>query len=337
MSGLFVITLLLATFTLSYLVAGGYRRYALRRTVLSAHSHAVPVPTGGGLAFVLPFLAVSLTFWFLERDALWLALVGGGGVVALLGWVGERYDLSAGVRVLVQGVAVAWALYWLGGLGVLSLGNMMLTLGWFGYPLAWLGVMGALNLYTSMDGVDGLVAGQGVLVAVTVGLLLSQQPAQPDLALACLTLGGALLGFLVWNWPPAKLALGDAGSSFLGFVFALLALSSENANALTLLGWLVLFAVFIVDGVATLIARRLHSGREYEHAYQKAVRAGFSPRQVVATVLLFGAVLGVITFVGALQPPLMLPLAASAFIVLFILWWAVSVREVLRGFTKRSK
>ena len=340
---------LLGIFVLSYALAGWYRRYALRRDILdipnARSSHFTPVPRGGGVSFVLVFLGASLFFFlfFPERDALWLALVGGGGGVALLGWLDDRYDLSSGRRFLFQGLAAAWALYWLGGLPTLTLGSAVLELGWLGYPLAWLGIMWMLNLYNFMDGIDGLTSGQGVLVAVTVSflLLLTQHN---ELAFVTLTLGGAILGFLVWNWPPAKIFMGDVGSGFLGFIFALLAVYSENSGALPLLGWFALFAVFFVDTTATLVLRTLRGERWYEahntHAYQKAVQAGLSHRQVTITILLIGAALSVVTLIGTLQPTLLLPLVALAVAALFMLWWAISVRGMLkarRDFIERGK
>ena len=338
---------LFAVFTLSYMLAGWYRRYALRRDILdipnARSSHVTPTPRGGGLSFVLSFLGASLAFFLLfpEREALWLALVGGGGMVALLGWLDDRYDLSSGVRFLFQGLAAAWALYWLGGLPELSLGSASLTLGWFGYPLAWLGVVWMLNLYNFMDGIDGLTSGQGVIVTTTVGFLLLAQ--HPELAFVALILGSAILGFLVWNWPPAKIFMGDVGSGFLGFVFALLAIYSENTGALPLLSWFALFAVFFIDATATLILRTLRGERWYEahntHAYQKAVQAGLSHRQVTLTILLIGVALSVVTIIGTLQPPLLLPLVAFAVAALLVLWWAVSVKGILgqQHFVERRK
>jgi Fuc2NAc and GlcNAc transferase len=139
------------------------------------------------------------------------------------------------------------------------------------------------NLYNFMDGIDGIAATQAMFVAATAALLLGLH-GDGGSALLCLLIAMACSGFLYWNWPPARLFMGDVGSGFLGYCFAVLAIASENSGQLPLTVWLVLLSLFIGDASYTLLSRLLRGKRVYEahreHAYQYLVRRSGSHRKV---------------------------------------------------------
>lgn len=327
-----MVFMLLLLPTLALLVSAAItffvRTFALQKGILDIpnqrSSHTQATPRGGGLSFVLVFLGFSLLFvWLLpENRALWLALLG-GGLVAAVGWLDDRKGLSNTVRFAVHGVAAAWALFWLGGLSQLELGLVSLPLGALGYLFAWLGIVWLINLYNFMDGIDGLAAGQAVVVALAAGAFLLLA-GNWQLALACWVLAGATGGFLYWNWPPAKIFMGDVGSGLLGFVFAVFAIQTENRGGMPLLVWAVLLAPFIVDATATLVRRMIQREKWFEahrsHAYQYATLRGYSHLQVTSSIMLIDAGLVFLSYLAWRWPLLLLPVSLVAVTGLLWLW-----------------
>ncbi len=304
MTGL-VLVLICSFFFLSYILTGVTRKLALKNNILdipnSRSSHTVPTPRGGGLAFVVVFLVgISLLFCLgILELRVFLALLGGGCLIAAVGWLDDRRGLSALVRLCFHFVAAIWAVSWLEGVPNLSLGFTELESSWWGSVLAVVGMVWLINLYNFMDGIDGIAGTEAVTVSAIAAILLWSHAS--NLAIPCLLLAAAVLGFLIWNWPPAKIFMGDVGSGFLGFVFAVLAIWSENSGAVPLLIWLLLLGVFIVDATVTLIKRMARGEKLYEahrsHVYQLAVQAGYSHKQVTLTVLLINIMLGIVAAV----------------------------------------
>jgi Fuc2NAc and GlcNAc transferase len=161
-----------------------------------------------------------------------------------------------------------------------------------------------INLYNFMDGIDGLAGGEAILVGL-IAAAVSWNLGVLSLAAVALLTVSAAAGFLAWNWAPAKIFLGDAGSGFLGFVFAVMALASELAGRVPLILWLLLLGVFVFDATLTLARRVFHGDRWYEahrlHAYQRAVEAGYSHQQVTITCLVLTGALGALAWIGTEQ------------------------------------
>lgn len=306
-----------AALVLTALLTGAVRAYALRSDLIDVpnerSSHDRPTPRGGGIAFAGVFLAavLGLTAAGSLPFATGAALLGGGLLVAGVGWLDDRRSLSSRTRAAVHFLAAFWALAWLGGIPTLSLGAVQVELGPAGYLLGALGVVWLINLYNFMDGIDGLAGGEAVLVGGLAGALL-WLGADPTLAGITWLLAASAAGFLLWNWAPARIFMGDVGSGFLGYTFAVLAVASEQRGTLPLLVWCLLLAVFLVDATATL-ARRLAQGeRWYEahrsHAYQRAVQAGHPHARVVLVVAALDLALGGLAW-AAVREPVLLPAA----------------------------
>jgi Fuc2NAc and GlcNAc transferase len=283
------------------------KRYAVNRSILDLPNHrslhATPVPRGGGLAIAVTFIVGLLALVSFGRvPPTWvMALVGGGGAVALVGWMDDRRGVSRRARALVQVASALWALWWLGGLSTVSFGSVVLDIPFLlGGVLAAVGIVWWTNLFNFMDGIDGLAAGQTVTVAGAAGILMVLTGGAQPAATLALLLAGCAAGFLVLNWPPARIFMGDVGSGFLGFTFASLSIATENSGAFPILGWLVLSSVFFFDSTATLIRRALRGERWYEahrsHAYQRLVSAGRSHRTVTSGVLGLNAALATVAF-----------------------------------------
>ena len=277
----------------SFLGTGALRKYALARSLIdipnARSSHSVPTPRGGGVAIVVSFLiALPVLAW---TDAVaWpmaLALLGAGGWIAIIGFLDDHGHIAARWRLLAHFGGAIWALFWIGGMAPINLFGHEFSLGWFGYVIAAFYLVWMLNLYNFMDGIDGLASVEAICACVGA-CLVYWIAGHSSLAIAPLVLAMAVLGFLVWNFPPAKIFMGDAGSGFLGIILAVMSLYAAWTNPLFLWAWLILLGVFIVDATFTLIRRLLRGDKVYEahrsHGYQYASRKYGSHRAVTLAI-----------------------------------------------------
>ena len=292
--GLFIVALLLTGF-----LTGWLRRYALAASLIdipnARSSHQLPTPRGGGLSIVIVFLLGLLSLFGLDLLAsatLW-SLLGAGAIVAITGFLDDHGHIAARWRLLVHFSAASWGLYCLGGLPPIILpvpgfDVVALDLGWLGQILAVLYLVWLLNLYNFMDGIDGLASIEAITVSLGAALLYALQAEVSALWMAPVLLAITVSGFLVWNFPPAKIFMGDAGSGFLGIVLGLLSIQAAWMSPLFLWSWLVLLAVFITDATWTLLRRLLRGDKVYEahcsHGYQYAARCYGSHKKVSLTV-----------------------------------------------------
>jgi Fuc2NAc and GlcNAc transferase len=220
--------------------------------------------------------------------ALALALLSGGGVVAATGFLDDRRELSPRIRLLAHTAAALIATAALGAVPGMPLrAGAVLAFGVLAVPLTLLATVWCVNLYNFMDGIDGIAAVEAICLAV--GAWLAVEAAGSDVsAVLLLGLAAVAAGYLAWNWPPAKIFMGDVGSGYLGFVVAVLTLYTSSRGPLNAWTWLVLFAVFVVDATYTVIARFLHGAKlsqaHRSHAYQKAARRWGGHRPVTLAV-----------------------------------------------------
>ena len=270
------------------------RRYALARSLIDVpnarSSHSVPTPRGGGVAIVLSFL-IALPFLLVGNEithSFTWALLGAGAAVAVLGFLDDHGHIAARWRLLGHFSAAMWALFWLGGLPGVVLPGMVIDLGWLGHIAAAFYLVWMLNLYNFMDGIDGLASVEAICVCLGACLIYWLNGDQA-LIWAPLLLSMAVLGFLYWNFPPARIFMGDAGSGFLGVILGVLSLQAAWHSPDLLWVWLILLGVFIVDATFTLIRRLMRGDKVYEahrsHAYQFASRQVGSYLPVTLSVL----------------------------------------------------
>lgn len=277
----------------SCLMTAALRRYALSRSLLdipnARSSHTLPTPRGGGLAFVVAFLVAMLGLgWGGYIAAVMLtSLLGAGGLVALIGFVDDHGHIAARWRLLGHFAAAAWGLAWLGGMPPLTVFGLQLAPAWLGVVIGLLYLVWLLNLYNFMDGIDGIASIEAICVCLG-GSLLYWVTGHADATWLPMLLAATVAGFLCWNFPPARIFMGDAGSGFLGIVLGLLALQAGWINPLLFWGWLILLGVFVVDATYTLVRRLLRGDKVYEahrsHAYQYASRRHGSHRPVSLAV-----------------------------------------------------
>lgn len=259
-----------ATALLALLSCGLYLRFAGRWQIMDTpnarSAHSTPVPRGGGVGIFVAIVAgfVLLTWWQ-QYPAIYGWLLSLSMLLVVVGALDDRRGLPVGVRLALYGVvcaAAVWLLLW--------------PLAWWLAVLAALYVLWMLNLFNFMDGIDGLAASQTLFVAGSAALLSFCHSGNVAYTWFCLLPAAASLGFLYWNWSPARLFMGDAGSIPLGFLLAALSLLGAVTGALPLSCWLILLAVFITDATATVSWRAL-SGQPVtqahnQHLYQRLAR-----------------------------------------------------------------
>lgn len=281
-------------FLAAALLTGAIRRLALRRQLLDVpvarSAHSIPTPVGGGLSIVLLFVLLSTFFYSqdLFGASLYLGLIG-AIVVAAVGLFDDLYQLHVLWRMPLHFTAALWSVWWLGDIPAIDVAGFMVDQQWLIRLLAVVALVWLLNLYNFMDGIDGLAATELLFVNL-VSLLLVINTDALEIALLSLVLISGAAGFLLWNWPPARIFMGDVGSGFCGFVLGLLAIISMQSGLMTVWTWVILLGVFITDSTFTLLRRLWRGDRWYEghasHGYQHAARLYKSHAKVTITILL---------------------------------------------------
>lgn len=308
-----ILSLVLLTGIVSLLLTGRVRAYAVRNDVLDRpnerSSHTAPIPRGGGLALLvaaLLALAAGVALARIEpRHA--LALAPGMIVLGLVGWLDDHGGVSASARLAAHLVAAILALIVLGGLPDVQLGETSVHVGVAGSIVAAIGIVWSINLFNFMDGIDGIAGSQAVLIFGVAGLLF-QLRGDGSLAAVSLAFAAASAGFLYWNWPPARIFMGDVGSGAVGFMIAVLAVAGERGRTVPLVAFVILGAVFVADATITLLRRMARGARPVEahrdHAYQRLARAWGAHRPVTLAATAATIVLAVLAAVVTLRPAL---------------------------------
>jgi len=270
-----VIIVFLAALLLTFLI-----RFIANKKELLDHpnersSHTMPTPKGGGLAIMITFYA-GLTCLYLQNEIgseLFSALLSALPVI-IISLLDDIYHLSARIRLGVQFGSAAAALYFMGGMEILSLGSLSLSGNWLNI-LALFGIVWMTNLYNFLDGIDGYAGSEALFAGASAYLLFGSETA--------LLVAAAAAGFLLLNWHKASIFMGDVGSAPLGFIFAVLML--YDAATPHFLGWIMLLSLFWFDATLTLL-RRMKKGEKLsqphkKHAYQRLNQAGFTHDKVV--------------------------------------------------------
>ena len=276
------------------------RRYALARQLVDTpgerRSHTVATPRGGGIAIVAVVLPAMIWLGIAGKSLSPVFLSGACGLalVAAIGWLDDHRPLSPWGRLAVHLLAAA----------LLAVG-----VAWAGQPAWWAIVvmvlaLGLINVWNFMDGINGLAATQMILVAL--GFLLLGLVGEGAI-LTCIV-AAACAGFLPFNFPTARIFLGDVGSGALGLLAACLIASAPAPDPIASLPWLLPLSAFLIDAALTLLSRIIRGERWWtphvQHVYQRCVQAGHSHAVVTggyaAWTLL--SILVAISIAGAPQP-----------------------------------
>lgn len=265
---------LVVSFALTLVIKGAAGGLGLIDVPNERSSHAVPTPTGGGLAIVISATAAMglLAALGIIPTRLFLALGPGGAAVGLVGFVDDRKSLPARIRLFVHFTAAAWAVVCIGPVDLFRLGGDATGLHWVSYAVSTIGIVWFLNMFNFMDGIDAIASSEAVFLCAGTAFLALYSAGVSYIAASAAVIGATSTGFLIWNWPPAKTFMGDVGSGYLGFVFAVLGVASGARSGAALCSCLILAGVFVADSTYTLIRRFVHGERVTEphrtHAFQ---------------------------------------------------------------------
>lgn len=241
-------------------------------------SHSIPKPKGGGLAFVISFL-ILVPILALTSDLSWpevWAFLGSGILIALIGFADDHGHIAIRWRLLAHFVGALWILFWFGDCPPLLIWGFRIAPSLLSNILVVFYLVWLLNLYNFMDGIDSLSTIETMTVCIGAALLIAPQSPSQSAWVMPLLLVASVSGFLFWNFPPAKIFMGDAGSSFLGLILGIFSIQTAWVLPHMFWVWIILLGVFIVDATFTLLRRLTKGEKIYKphnnHIYQIAAR-----------------------------------------------------------------
>ena len=286
------------------------------------HDH--PIPRMGGLAIFFGFILSVLVFQPLTSELRGMLL--GGVVIVILGIFDDIFALPALPKFFIQIAAALIAVFHGNCIEFLSNPNIFSQepfweLGWLKFPITVLWIVGITNAVNLIDGLDGLACGVSTISSMTL-LVIALIVAEPEVAVLTAALAGACIGFLPYNLNPAKIFMGDTGSTFLGFILAVVSI-----QGLFKFYAIVSFAVpFLMLGLPIFdtcfaILRRVSHGQspmkpDRGHIHHRLIDMGFSQKQAVAVLYIISAILGlsavVLTTIGVVRAMLFLVALCAA-------------------------
>jgi Fuc2NAc and GlcNAc transferase len=307
----------------TWFLTGRFRQYALNRAMVdvpnerSSH-HVTTARGGGGGLVVVTTVAFAWCWWSGGSMALPPGVLAGGVMIAVIGFIDDHGHVPAMLRLAGHTLAAV--------LAVISLGGA--AMGLAGAAAAIFFVTWLTNLTNFMDGIDGIAGAQALTVTGAGALLLAVAPSGASLWVEPAILAVSALGFLAWNWPPARVFLGDVGSGYLGFVLAVLTLRAASVSPTLGWAWVLLSGVFITDATVTLVRRAFRRERLFQahrsHAYQHLARKWGAHRPVTLVVVAVNwgvlAPLAYLITTGAIGPA---TTVSVTYLCLAILAWSL--------------
>ncbi|WP_157496936.1 MraY family glycosyltransferase [Hahella ganghwensis] len=315
---------------LSFLMTVGLRRFAIRRGLLDhpnhRSSHELPTPRVGGVGFVSLMLLTILGVAIINEDSLEvlfsiMIIVTG---VSVTGFFDDLYNLPSSYRAASYSGVVLIALYFLPSLPNLSFYFVVIENYCLLLFLYFLGIFWLLNLFNFMDGIDGITALESIYVLLCGAFLvffkdgfssmtnLQDAGVMEVLAFLLVVSAAAVSGFLISNWPPATIFMGDVGSSTLGAFIGFVAVVSSTVGDISVWHWLIITATFWVDSTFTLFRRLIRREKIWSphkrHAYQILAGRWKSHKKVT---LLYSAV-----NIFWLLPLLLIAISYSDYVIL---------------------
>ncbi len=331
-----MIFLFIALLCASILGTWIFRKLALRYQLMDRpnqrSSHEIPTPRGAGLVFMLLWLLLlafvnHLGFLNPLEIRVFIPVI----LILLIGFLDDCHSISAKTRFGIQIFAALMTLIFMHGAARWNIGMMHLHLGWvLGSVLAFLMVLWSSNAFNFMDGIDGIAGVESLFVLIPGGWWVW---CKQGYALSALIWGLAagVAGFLVWNWPKAKIFMGDAGSSSLGFLIIVFALVSQQWLGIPALNWLVLYSLFLFDTTLTLVRRICHKEKWSEghrlHAYQRLQTCGWSHTKILSWVIVINTLLALLATVMNFYSDSIVVVLPLAFVILIAAYGYVEYRQ----------
>ncbi len=288
--------------------------------------HANPTPRNGGLGVLLAIglgYAATIACGFFLSEYMFVGIMALG--LAFTGYLDDRFNLKSSLRFAIHFSIAAITTFSMGPLASLTLPFIEIPMGTAAIPFTILFIVWMINLYNFMDGMDGFAGGMTLFGFSMLAILFQLQGAGQNAILALIP-AIAAGGFLIFNFPPARIFLGDTGSTVLGYLAAVFMLTGQNEGLVPLWVSVMTFSPFILDATATLIYRIWKKERFWEahrsHFYQRLVLSGLSHQSVL--LIEYASMMWVAMLAAA---SLMLP---NFSMVLFVTWIA---SQIALGFT----
>lgn len=307
----------IASFLVALIGTGLLSRILADRGILDRpnqrSSHKQATPRGGGIAVVAAILA-GFGVLILTGQPL---QAGIGTVIAVtiaiaaVSWVDDVRGLPAFVRLGLQAVCVGVSLYLL----PLPVPAIIADFpGWAQATIMGLAWLWFINLYNFMDGIDGITGIETLVITIGISVVLQVGNSGHALIAPALIIAAAMPGFLKWNWPPAKIFMGDVGSVALGYLLGWLLLASTSDGST--LAAIIVSGYYLADATMTLIRRALKGEKVWQahrqHAYQTALRNGMTHGMVSTCIGILGIALIALALMSLDYP---LPAALAAVVI----------------------
>jgi Fuc2NAc and GlcNAc transferase len=287
-----------------------YKKFAIYTGIFAHQNHRTlhdePIPRGGGVVFSILFILFIFLIWpYLElSNNLFLILGVGGGVATLFGFIDDIMNIRARTKLIIQLLLSGWVVYWLylDSLLVMNWMPIYIMITACLFFMVWM-----MNAYNFMDGVDGMASSGAIFSSLTLALVLSLTSNSVELIPIFILIATTVSGFIIFNWPPATIFMGDAGSVFLGYIFGALLIFTTLNGSLSIWNWLIVFGYFFADTTVTQIVRIILVKKWYlahqSHAYQNIARINGSHLKVTSRVTLYNIIwILPIAIWSALQP-----------------------------------
>ncbi len=279
--------------------------------------HTVPIPRLGGIAIFLGFIMSLVTIELLQKgfftnSVSWHGIVAGASLMFLLGVIDDLKPLPAKVKFVCQIIVSLIAFSFGVKIGVLSnpFGGMIILPYWVSMAVSVFWLVGITNTINLIDGLDGLAAGISVIAGITLSII-ALQTNQVFGAVIILTLVGGTIGFLRYNFNPAKIFMGDSGSLFLGFTLAAISITSvlKLAATVTILLPLLILGFPILDTTFAIVRRAANGKPIFQpdkgHLHHRLLGIGLSQRRVVIVIYGFSSLMaGVALYLIGARPAL---------------------------------
>ena len=332
----------LEAFCISYLLTGAILRFSLKRRLLDIpndrSSHSIPKPRLGGAAITISFYLTCATlliagFRPFATASILAGALGGGAIIALGGFLDDLRGLDARLKLIVQfgaaGIAVASGIV-LREFSIPLVGSV--DLGVLAVPATLVWIVAIVNFYNFIDGIDGLAAGIG-LIASAFLYFISGMTGAIQMRSLYAVLAGSSFGFLRFNFPPARIFMGDMGSTFIGYTFAVLSVIAQGAGVPAFIT-ILLLAGAVGDAVLTLVRRALKRERLFSphrtHYYQRLTSLGLSHKQVTLLEYLIASLLGVSAILAFHQAWTFVTFLSVIWIG-FFMWALAKIRSMEKG------
>ena len=310
------IVLVFFSFILTWII----RLWALKFKILDIpnkrSSHSTPTPRGGGLAIVICWY-LGITFLFVYdyiADNLYYAFLS-GSILAVISLIDDLLSLKPVIRIIGQIVSASLAIFFLKGIDFIIISDWTIESEIIFIPLIIIAIVWFINLYNFLDGIDGYASIEAICIAGILFLFTGNA--------LNLILIASVTGFLFWNWPKAKIFMGDVGSTQLGFILIILGIYLNNENQFNLIHWIILTSPFWFDATYTLFRRWRNkeklSQAHKKHAYQRIVQYGYTHLQTNLVLIALNVLMAIVIVVIIKFSFLTIPLFISVIILLYFI------------------